>query len=241
MAYSKEDPKSVQRMFSHIAPKYDMTNLIISLGLNKYWNNQLVKHSLACAPTGNLLDLCCGTGEIAYGFLKNAKLPQKLHLIDFSDNMLAVAKRRAEKLNLQDKHHLIFTQGDAQEIPLEKDTVAGVSIAYGIRNVLNTQKCLNDVLRVLQPGGVCGILELTRPKNKLMHHLHGIYLRTMLPALGKILTSDKEAYSYLKDTIGKFIEPEEVAGIMKSSGFRNVRVIPLSFGIAHLIVAEKPV
>ncbi|MFA6916726.1 MAG: bifunctional demethylmenaquinone methyltransferase/2-methoxy-6-polyprenyl-1,4-benzoquinol methylase UbiE [Parachlamydiales bacterium] len=241
MAYSKDDPKSVQTMFSSIAPRYDMTNLIISLGLNKYWNRQLVKHSLSSAPVGHLLDLCCGTGEIAYGFLNRTKLPQKVHLIDFSENMLVMAKQRAEKLKLHSKHELTFTQGDAQAIPLDKDSVACVSIAYGIRNVYDTKKCLAEVLRVLQPGGICGILELTRPKNKVMHQLHKIYLSTMLPLLGKLLTSNQDAYSYLKDTVGKFIEPEEIAGIMQNTGFRNVRVIPLSFGIAHLIVAEKSI
>lgn len=239
MTYSKNDPSSVQSMFSSIAPQYDRTNLINSLGLNKYWNSQLVKHSLSIAPEGPLLDLCCGTGEITYQFLKKSLNPKKVHLIDFSDQMLVVAKQRAEKLEMAQKHKLIFTQGDAQDIPLDNASIAGVSIAYGIRNVLDTEKCLKDVFRVLQPGGVCGILELTRPKNKVMGGLHALYLRTVLPLVGKIFASNKEAYQYLNETIGAFMEPEEIARLMKNNGFSQVQTIPLSFGIAHLIVARK--
>lgn len=238
--YHKDDPDTIKGLFSSVASRYDLTNSILSLGLHKLWNKSLVNRVLKQEHTGPLLDLCCGTGEIAYTYLKNEKNHKEIYLIDFCPEMIAKAKERANKHSHIKDHTLHFIEGDAQHIPLDDDSISAVTIAYGIRNVRNTHRCLKEVFRVLKPSGQLGILELTRPKNKIMKVGHKIYLNAVLPSLGRICTANKAAYEYLCRSIHTFIEPVNLQEQMHSAGFKETAVIPLTGGIAHLIVGNKP-
>lgn len=234
--YQKEDPKTIQSMFGAIAEKYDKTNGIMSFQIHRIWNRALTKAIIQKKPH-SYLDLCCGTGEIGYRVLKNSPNPLQTHFIDFCPEMIECAKKRAP--SYQDKHMLYFKCGDAQKIPLLACAVDAVSIAYGVRNIKNPLKCFEESHRILKKGGSLHILELTQPKNSLIKLGHKIYLNYLLPFLGKFVTSNREAYEYLSQSIYAFSKPDEVAAMLKKAGFINIRIKPLTGGIATLISADK--
>jgi len=236
--YNKNDPQSIQRMFGSIAKQYDRTNAILSFQMHKLWNKQLVSTTLSSKPQ-SYLDLCCGTGEISLNYLKRCSHACEAYLLDFCPEMLFFAKEREKSMEINKHHKITYLQADAQLIPLTHASIDCATIAYGIRNVPNPSKCFDEVYRVLRAGGKIGILELTQPKNPLLNLGHSLYLRTLLPLLGKLVTSNHAAYQYLCNSIKNFSQPEELEKTLQSAGFKNTKVIPLTGGIATIILAEK--
>lgn len=237
MTYSKEKPSTIQSMFDSVALKYDLTNGVLSFWLHKLWNRRLVRSVQRSHPEHVYIDLCSGTGEIAFDYLKQAKSVGALHLVDFSEKMLDQAK---EKGKFFSKAPLFYWQADVQDLPFSKDFADVATMAYGIRNVQNPSGCLKDVFRVLKPGGVFAILELTRPHNSYLKYGHSLYLHTLLPLLGKMFTHNKQAYEYLCNSIDHFISPEELEVIFQSNGFEKTSIHPLWGGIATIIIGYKP-
>lgn len=230
-----KDPEKIQTMFGKIASQYDFTNGILSFQLHKLWNHQLTR-SLDAKST--LLDLCSGTGEIAYRWLDDQKSPKTAIFLDFCEEMLEGAK--AKRLpHLIKGHHLKFIQADATFLPIETESVDAVSVAYGIRNVQQPEKCFSEVLRVLKPEGKLSILELTEPDNQFLRFFHNIYLKKILPRLGGFLTKEKEAYAYLANSVQTFSKPEELKSQLLKSGFQKVDIRSLTGGIATIIEAHK--
>ena len=218
-------------LFNAIAKQYDRNNTVLSLGLHKKWNRALIN---AVSPAGGtLLDLCAGTGAIALTALKTPKPPASAILVDFSAEMLAIAKRSAPA-------NATCIEADVQHLPLEDTSVDAVTQAYGIRNVADPIQCAREVFRVLRPGGRWGILELTRPPNRLIAPFHGLYLRTLVPTLGRLLSSDKQAYSYLSSSIRHFVDPKTLAEQIETTGLRLASCQRLTLGTATLVVFEKP-
>lgn len=231
--YKKSDPATIRSMFNTIAPTYDLANRVMSFNLNKLWNRSLIKETLKGNPD-TILDLCCGTGEISYSWLKMQPERKKAILLDFSSEMLAQAKKRAPS-----GHDIEWIEADAQAIPLPNTSVDAITAAYGIRNVKDTPLCFKEAIRVLKPGGSFGILDLTEPKNRLLRPLHRFYLSTFIPTIGGLLTFNPRAYSYLSRSIHQFMKPEAIRSQLLDAGFKTVTVKPLSFGIAHLWIANK--
>lgn len=238
--YRKDDPETIKALFGSIAERYDTTNAVLSLGLHALWNRRLVTSTLFPASAGPILDLCCGTGQIAWTYLKYAAERKDVHLIDFCKEMLMRAQKRADEMSFTAKHNLIFTQGDAQELPLSSASVVAATMAYGIRNIAEPEKCLRELHRVLAPGGRLGILELTRPRQPLLRWGHAFYLRHFLPILGRLCTRNHAAYTYLSSSINSFIEPNVLQRDMEKVGFVETTVTPLFGGIAHLFIARCP-
>ena len=236
--YHKDNPATIQKMFDSIAKHYDKTNAILSFCLHKHWNKTFIKQTITPAQPEILLDLCCGTGAIAFGYLKHIPDPLKVYLLDFSEGMLQCAKDQAKKLDVV-HHDLYYLQADAQTIPLLNHSVDCATIAYGIRNVKDSSRCIKDVYRVLKPGGSFGILELTQPSRPILKSLHRFYLKNILPLVGKFATSDKEAYRYLCNSIQTFVPPETLKTQMKEAGFEKIRQISCTGGIATIIVGSK--
>lgn len=220
-------------MFGAIASRYDAANSILSFNLHKSWNKRLAKSVEANNPS-TLLDLCAGTGEIAYAWLKRQKEEKTAILLDFCPEMLDIAQKRAPK-----GHKLSFIEGDAQEIPLPANSVDAVTVAYGIRNVKTPLACFKEVNRTLKPGGVFSILELTEPKNSLLRWGHNLYLNRILPTLGGWITKNPEAYRYLSQSIQAFVRPDVLKEELAETGFTEIQVVPLTCGIAHLITCKK--
>jgi demethylmenaquinone methyltransferase/2-methoxy-6-polyprenyl-1,4-benzoquinol methylase len=237
--YTKQDPQTIQTMFNSIAQHYDLANSVLSFRLHKRWNHYLVRQVMIPNYSHAFLDLCCGTGDIAFDYLQTISTPCQAYLIDFCTNMLTCAKEKSSHLSLT-KHQLHYIEADAQSIPLLNETIDCTTIAYGIRNIKDPTKCIQEVYRVLKPGGRFGILELTRPKNPLLRLGHHFYLKTFLPFFGKWLTFNQEAYHYLRNSIDTFIPPQDLETILNSSGFTQINRIPLLGGIATIFVGHKP-
>ncbi len=239
--YSKQNPETIQSMFGTIAKSYDRTNAILSFQMHRLWNRKLIRTVMINRKEGShtIADLCCGTGAIALPWVKDQKIPQKVYFIDFCAEMLEFAKAKSDHLGLEHLHSLKFINADVQELPLESNSVDCATIAYGIRNVCSPKKCFEEAFRVLKNGGSFGILELTEPKNSFLRMGHRVYLKTALPLLGKLFARNEAAYQYLSHSIQTFVKPEELKLLLEETGFNSVKIIPLSFGIATLIIAHK--
>lgn len=230
--YNKASPTTIQQMFASIAQNYDLANTTFTFGLHKKWNNALVKK---IGKQELLLDLCAGTGEIAFGFLKK-NLSSKAILLDFCPEMLKIAEKKGGKW----EGRFSILQADAQKIPLVKESVSAVTISYGIRNVKEPEKCFKEVFRVLHPQGKFAILELTRPKSKILNFFHRLYLKLFLPFLGKLTAKNADAYRYLVQSVQNFASPDVLEKQLKSAGFQNIEKFPLLGGTATIVTAFKP-
>lgn len=240
MQYDKNHPNTIQKMFGSIANSYDRTNAILSFQLHRYWNKTLIDKVIRPTQPKVLLDLCCGTGEIALAYLKKAEQPCHAHLLDFCPEMLQCAKNKAAQLPAIEQHSMTYLQADAQALPLSDQTVTCATVAYGIRNIKDPKQCLSEVYRVLQPGAIFGILELTRPTNRFLRLGHHLYLRTLLPILGYYFSANEDAYRYLCNSIHTFVKPGDLHTMMNQIGFKEIQILPLSGGIATILIAKKP-
>jgi demethylmenaquinone methyltransferase / 2-methoxy-6-polyprenyl-1,4-benzoquinol methylase len=238
--YNKNRPHTIQEMFNSIAKKYDRTNDFMSFYLHRHWNHELVKRVQHDQTPHRLMDLCSGTGDIAFNYLKHASAPCEAFLVDFSSEMLACAQAKASKLPLQ-QHQIEYVVADVQRLPFENQSMDCATMAYGIRNVHHPVQCIQEVYRVLKPGGCFGILELTRPQNRLLRFGHKIYLRTLLPILGKWITQNECAYRYLRQSIHTFIPPDVLEDNLRSAGFIKTGRYSLAGGIATIITGYKPI
>lgn len=237
MTRSKTNPSRMEEMFGKIAGKYDTVNSVMSFQMHKLWNQKLT-NCFDPKETKTLLDLCAGTGEIGYRWLKKVKLPKKVIFLDVTKEMLEIAKDKKAPFEALG-HEVSFIEADAAEIPLEDVSLDGVSVAYGIRNIERLEVSFKEVFRTLKPGGTFAILELTEPKNKLLKKLHIFYLNHFVPFLGKLLTKEAAAYEYLAKSIQSFTKPEIVKKQLEGVGFSEVEITPLTFGVATLIKAKK--
>lgn len=238
--YRKDSPATIQSMFNSIANRYDLTNAVLSLYLHKRWNRALIRHVRQNISPHVLVDLCSGTGDIAFDYLRTTPHSCQAHLVDFSSEMLEYAKHKAHRSGLNSTHSLSYVEADVQHLPLPSQFANCATMAYGIRNVQDPTLCMREVFRVLKPGGCFGILELTRPRYKLLRAGHQIYLRTFLPFLGKWLTDNQQAYQYLCQSIQTFISPEELLKNLTASGFIQTQSHSLAGGIATIFIGYKP-
>lgn len=237
--YRKDSPATIQSMFNSIANRYDITNAVLSLSLHKYWNRSLIRFVRQTSASHVLLDLCSGTGDIAFEYLRTTPSPSKAYLIDFSSKMLEQAKHKATHSMSFSSHQISYVEADVQHIPLANEIGNCATMAYGIRNVQDPALCIREVARLLKPGGCFGILELTRPHNKFLRWGHQFYLSTLLPFLGKWLTSNEQAYEYLYKSIQSFSSPEELEKLLVTNGFPHTQTHSLAGGIATIIVGYK--
>ncbi len=239
--YSKQNPETIQSMFGSIAKSYDRTNAILSFQMHRLWNRKLMQVIMKNRKEGSYIiaDLCCGTGAIALPWTAAQKMAQKIYFVDFCAEMLEFAKEKACKLKLEKYHSLKFINADVQELPLEESSVDCATLAYGIRNVNSPQKCFQEAYRILKKGGSLGILELTEPQNSFLRMGHRVYLKTALPILGKLFAKNAAAYQYLSRSIQTFVKPTELKHLLEEAGFSRVEIIPLSCGIATLLICNK--
>lgn len=243
MQYEAKNPTLIKELFDSIAPRYDFANSLLSFHLHTFWNRSLVNEALKNSNPKAILDLCSGTGEIAFRLLsktkKNKTLPKTCHLVDLSPKMLNIAEARSKKLPLDIQNTLNFLEGNAENLTFANESFDLITCAYGIRNVQNPQNAFKEMYRILQPSGISAIVELTRPKNFFLKLGHSIFLKTYVPLVGKCFTSNKEAYNYLNKTIHSFMNPQDLQNIAISCGFSQTKIIPLLGGIATILILKK--
>jgi demethylmenaquinone methyltransferase / 2-methoxy-6-polyprenyl-1,4-benzoquinol methylase len=231
--YSKEAPDTLKAMFGAIAPGYDRANGLMSLGMHHLWNQALARHVLSQGSVQQLLDLCCGTGEIAFQCRRLDPLLQ-MTLVDFCPEMVALAQAKGRRLGWEGP----CLVGDAHQLPLPDRSFDAVTCAYGLRNLHSPLIAAREVRRVLRPGGVWAILELTRPAHTVWRVLHRIYLKTLVPILGRIAAGDQAAYTYLPNSIEACSPPETWKALLKEAGFTPFLEKRLLGGIATLLIAR---
>lgn len=227
-------PTAIKNFFAHIAPRYDVVNDVLSLFLCRYWNRALLKAAMTHGKVSSYLDLCAGTGTLAKRLIKSLH-PDRSVLLDFCPEMLAVAQRRLVGVD----GAISYVVADACASGLEAVSVDIITCAYGIRNVADVSGCLREAHRVLRPGGMLAIVELTRPQSRILSFLHGLYLRWVMPWVGGLVTFDFKAYKHLRDSVEAFMPPSALLAELRQNGFREVKAVPLSGGIATLFVAKK--
>ena len=231
--------KSAQRirqMFSEIAGRYDFLNHLLSLGTDRYWRGRTVK--LVPPGDGPVLDVCTGTGDLALAYWRAGKKQIAVVGADFAHPMLVLARQKADRRGAGRSVH--FVEADAQETPFGDDTFSVVSVAFGLRNVSDTDRGLREMRRVCRPGGHVAVLEFSMPTVAPLRMLYGWYFRHVLPRVGQALSGSRQsAYNYLPASVSEFPQGEELGRRMEQAGLSRVRIHRLTLGIAALYVGEK--
>ena len=221
--------------FDRISPKYDALNHLLSLNIDKVWRRKVAKAVAKSAPK-TILDLATGTADLA---ITMAKHNPQAHIIglDISEKMLEIGKSKIKKQNLENQIELRF--GDAANLPFEDDTFDVVTVAFGVRNFEDLGRGLSEIHRVLKPNGEVVILEFSMPEKFPIKQLYRLYFKHILPWMGRIVSKDEKAYSYLPESVEQFPKPTEFQQILDQYGLKNCLVKQLSFGIAMVYLAEK--
>jgi demethylmenaquinone methyltransferase/2-methoxy-6-polyprenyl-1,4-benzoquinol methylase len=227
----------VQRMFGEIAPSYDRMNHLLSLNIDRYWRSWTVRQ-LAPQPGEPILDLCTGTGDLAIAFWRATGGKSEIVGADFCPEMLDVGRRKQERAKIGPE--LSFVEADAQNLPFESGRFAIVSVAFGLRNVADTDRGLAEMARVCRPGGQVAVLEFSTPRWQPFRGFYLFYFRHILPRIGQLLARNKSsAYSYLPASVGQFPDGQALADRMTAAGLSDVRFWPLTGGVATLYVGRK--
>lgn len=235
-AQSVEDKKRfVRDKFASISSKYDFLNSLLSLKVDRYWR-WVTTRELKEFPEGAVLDLCAGTLPLSLELTRQAP-KRTVVAVDFCEDML---RSGVKTLPADGRSKRIFPVcGDGEEIPAPDNTFWGCTVAFGVRNLSRTQQGLNEMHRVIKPGGKLLVLEFSRPTNPVIKPLYNFYLNKVLPKIAGIVSGDKEAYEYLASSIAAFYEPEELLRMIRTAGFTSAIRKPLTFGIVTLYIGVK--
>ncbi|MDR1090470.1 MAG: bifunctional demethylmenaquinone methyltransferase/2-methoxy-6-polyprenyl-1,4-benzoquinol methylase UbiE [Prevotella sp.] len=235
--YSDSENKGVQveRMFDSIAENYDTLNHTLSMGIDRGWRKKGLA-SLRKFNPQSVLDIATGTGDLAiqaYGILK----PRSILGTDISEGMMEVGRQKVAKAGLSDI--IRFERQDCMDLKLEDNSFDAAMVAFGVRNFEDLDKGLKEILRVLKPEGQLMILELTSPQYFPMKQAYWLYSRLFIPAVGRLISKDRTAYSYLPKSIKAFIQGKDMAGTLLKNGFKEASYKTYTFGICTMYMASK--
>jgi len=226
--------EQVTKMFDTISNEYDRLNRVISFGIDIKWRNRVVKIVQDSDPI-NILDIATGTGDLAINLTKTKA--HKIVGFDISEGMLAVGRKKIEKLQLNDTIDMIL--GDSENIPFEDNSFDAITVAFGVRNFENLEKGLSEIYRVLKTNGTFVVLETSVPTKSPYKQGYHFYTSKILPAIGKLFSKDKSAYKYLSDSAAAFPYGETFNNILQKIGFIDIENRPQTFGVATIYVAKK--
>ncbi len=225
----------VQRMFSDIAPRYDLLNRVLSMGIDRYWRRvALARVGWERNPDGTFLDLCAGTLDVAAALSARRGFSGHVLGADFAEPML-----RAGRAKLTGRP-ITPVVADAQSLPVADGSLAGAIVAFGIRNVADLDACLREVHRALRPGARFVILEFSTPRVALVRAVYHAYFHHVLPRIGGLVSGHKTAYTYLPNSVKNFPETKRLAERMRAAGYADVQWTSLTFGIAACHVGTRP-
>lgn len=224
----------VAEMFDNIAPKYDFLNHLLSMGIDITWRKKAVKIIGENNPKA-ILDVATGTGDFA---LEAASLnPERIVGIDISGEMLNVSKQKINKKGFDGFMEMI--KADSEALPFKDNEFDAITVGFGVRNFAHLEVGLAEMLRVLKPGGKVAIIEISEPTSFPIKQLYGIYFKTILPAIGKLVSKDARAYTYLPESVTHFAQGQEFVDILTKVGYKNTSFTPLTLGAATLYIASK--
>ncbi len=232
--------RPLYNMFNQVPKRYDLINRLFTLRLDQHWRALAARLCLQ-APTDRVLDLCSGTGDFAITLARLAGSQTSITAVDFSPEMLTLAKHKAKKSGLAE--HLTIQQADAAALPFSDGYFDVVGISFAFRNLTYKNplrnKYLPEILRVIKPGGKCVIVESSQPRSRLLRMLYHAYLKIIVTNLGR-LSANPGAYRYLAESASRYYTAEELRKLLLKTGFRTIDHIPLLGGIAAIHVAVKP-
>ena len=228
-----EEKQHIGQLFDRIAPTYDALNHGLSLSIDKRWRRQLVR---MLPKAERVLDVAIGTADLTIEMLKQAKAEQVVGL-DLSKQMMAIGEEKVQRMGFESRVDFVF--GNAQQMPFEDASFDGVTCAYGCRNFSDLDAGLREMYRVLKPGGQVTILEFSYPKNSLVRAVYDLYFSHILPWVGRIVSKDKTAYTYLNKSVKSFVWGEAFAQHLSDAGFEETHLKTLTFGITTIYTAKK--
>ena len=227
--------EQVARMFDEIAGKYDFLNRFLSAGIDVTWRKKMLKTLKPLQPK-IMLDVATGTGEVA--IMAEALLkPEKIIGIDISDGMLELGRDKLKTRRLTDV--ITLQNGDSEAINFPDNSFDAVTVAFGVRNFENLEKGLQEILRVLKPGGMLCVLEFSKPTLPGIEQLYNLYLGIVAPEIAKLVSKNKDAYKYLNNSVRAFPEVNAFTAIMNSTGYKETTCRKLSLGICSLYTGRK--
>jgi demethylmenaquinone methyltransferase/2-methoxy-6-polyprenyl-1,4-benzoquinol methylase len=227
----------IRNMFAEIAPRYDLMNHLLSLNIDKSWRKFTVE-KLRLIPGIPVLDACTGTGDLALAIAK--KYPGQFEVIgtDFCPPMLDIARKKGSAGG-SDEQKVQFIEADTMFLPFQSDFFQAATVAFGLRNVSDTSAGLRELVRVTRNGGEVGILEFSRPSLPGLKQLYQFYFRHVLPRVGQAMAkNDQSAYKYLPESVMEFPSGEDLAKLMREAGMADIRMYPLTFGVATLYLGR---
>ena len=235
--YSEEKTskkEQVAKMFNNISHRYDFLNHFLSLGIDKVWRKKAINFLQPLKPK-HILDVATGTGDFALQAL--VLKPEKVVGVDISEGMLDVGRRKVRERKLENVVEL--RSGDSENLPFEANTFDAVTVGFGVRNFENLERGLTEIFRVLKPGGMAVILEFSRPRRPPFKQIYSFYFKFILPKIGRVVSNDKAAYTYLPQSVEAFPDGEDFLHILQNVGFKNTQCRPLTFCISSIYIGSK--
>jgi len=231
--------RKVREMFTRIAPRYDLLNHLLSAQMDRRWRARTAKElrPILQNPEAIVLDLCCGTGDLAFSLARDARA--KIMGADFSHTMLTRARAKA-LAHPNGNAPIPFLEADALRLPFGNRSFDLVTTAFGFRNLANYEEGLREILRILKPGGTVAILEFTEPAPGLIGNAYRFYCQKVLPAIGGVISGDSAAYAYLPKSVARFFRPTELVALMTSVGYESPRYHLMMLQSVALHIAAKP-
>jgi demethylmenaquinone methyltransferase/2-methoxy-6-polyprenyl-1,4-benzoquinol methylase len=226
--------EQVAQMFDHISPHYDLLNHLLSLGIDILWRKKAIRLLKGYRPR-LILDIATGTGDFAIQALKLD--PEKIIGVDISKGMLEKGKMKLKKKGLSKKIELIY--GDSENLQFKDNKFDAIIVAFGVRNFQNLNQGLSEMLRVLNSRGVAAILEFSKPGSFPFKQVYDFYFKNILPFIGRKISKDHAAYTYLPESVEAFPEGEDFLTVLEKVGFKKTKCLPLTFGISSIYLAEK--
>lgn len=227
----------IKNMFDSIAPEYDRLNHLMSLNMDKLWRRRALQKIVIKDKSQQILDIACGTGDFSIAIAESANPSTKIEGIDISEGMLEMMRNKLSEKGLDGR--VSARLGDSEALPYGDGSFDRVTIAFGIRNFEHREKALEEILRVLKPGGRLVILELSVPSNALIRFAFKLYFTKFVPLIGGKISGDKGAYSYLPESVIKFPGKKEWIATMESCGYSQVTHKAFTFGICRMYTGEK--
>ena len=226
--------EQVATMFDNIAPKYDFLNHTLSFGIDRMWRRKAINLIAGSAPE-TILDVATGTGDFAIAALKTGA--KKINGIDISKEMVAIGQEKVRRMGLEGR--ISLTTGDSEDIQFPDFSFDAATVAFGVRNFENLGRGLDELFRVLKKGGTLCVLEFSNPRHPIVRFGYQLYSKYLMPWIGRLISGDNSAYTYLPESVAEFPDGEKFITFMKNSGFVQIREYRRTFGIATIYTGKK--